>query len=166
MKNGKLSGLILTPLAVIIVVGAVAFVVEYLFMALLHESLVPMLPFKLSNNAWDVIDAITLTAVLSPALYLLVFRKLRESAERFRKTLATAPNAIVIVDEQTLITDWNLSAQKMFQYSREEALGQPMHQLIAPPRYRDDAARGFAHFEETGEGPLIGKTTEVAALRK
>ncbi|MDO8310491.1 MAG: PAS domain S-box protein, partial [Sideroxyarcus sp.] len=64
------------------------------------------------------------------------------------------------------IVDWNLAAQKMFGHSREEALGQPLHQLIAPPRYHADAARGFAHFEETGDGPLIGQTSEVAALRK
>ncbi|HEU0219556.1 MAG TPA: PAS domain S-box protein [Gallionella sp.] len=166
MKNGKLSGLIFTPLAIIIVVGVTAFVVEYLFMALLHESLIPMLPFKLSDNAWNFIDAAALTAILSPALYFLVFRKMQGDVERHRQINTAALNAIVIVDEQARITDWNPAAEKMFQYRREEAVGQPLHQLIAPPHYRNDADRGFARFEETGNGPLIGKVTEVAALRK
>jgi len=166
MKNWKLSGLTLTPLAAIIVVGIVALVVEYSFMALLHETLAPLLPFKLSDNAWDVIDAVTLTAAISPALYFLVFRKMRASEERFRQINASVQDAILVVNEQGLITEWNLAAQKMFQYSREEALGRQMHQLIAPPRYHTDAARGFGRFQEVGTGPLIGKTTELAALRK
>ena len=166
MKNGKLSGLMSTPLAIIIVVGAVVLVVEYLFMALLHEHLISLLPFKLSDNAWDVIDATTLTAVLSPVLYFLVFRNIQEREERFRQTLAIAPNAIVLVDGEGRITDWNSAAQKMFGYSKEEAMGQQMHQLLPPHRYRDDAQRGFARFEQTGEGPVVGKVTEISALRK
>jgi len=165
MKNGKLSGLRLTPLAVVIVVGMVVLGTELLFMLTLHELLIPLAPFELPDIAWDFIDAITLTAVVTPLFYFLVFRSM-ENEERFRQTLATAPNAIVIVDEQGRITDWNLAAQRMFGYSREEAVGQTMHQLIAPHRFHDDAVRGFAHFEESGSGPLIGKTTEVAALRK
>ena len=74
--------------------------------------------------------------------------------------------AIVIVNEQGRLTDWNLAAQRMFQYSAEEAVGQQVHQLIAPPRYHADAARGFARFQETGGGPVIGKTIEISALRK
>jgi PAS domain S-box-containing protein len=156
----------LTPLAIIVVVGIVALIVEYLFMALLHGTLVPLLPFKLSDNAWNLIDAVTLTAALSPALYFLVFRKMQESEERFRQINASVHDAILVVNEQCLITEWNLAAQKMFQYSREEVLGRPMHQLLAAPRYHADAARGFARFQEIGTGPLIGKTTEVAGVRK
>jgi len=164
MKNHKLSGLTLTPLAIIIAVAAVVLGVELLFMVLLHEILTPM--FKLPGIIWGLIDAVMLAAAVAPLLYFLVFRRIQESEEHFRQINAAALDAIVIVNEQTLITGWNPAAQKMFQYSPEEALGQQMHQLIAPPRYHEDAARGFARFEETGGGPLIGKTTEIAARRK
>ncbi|MBI5625760.1 MAG: PAS domain S-box protein [Nitrosomonadales bacterium] len=160
----KLLAFLNTPLGVVIVVGMVALIVELLFMTLLHGFL--EVRFKLSDTAWNVIDAITLTVTISPALYFLVFRKIHESEQRFRQTLATAPNAIVIVGGEGRITDWNLAAQRMFGYSEEEAVGQLMHQLLPPHRYRDDAERGFAHFQETGKGPVIGKVTEIAALRK
>ncbi|MDO8263507.1 MAG: PAS domain S-box protein, partial [Gallionella sp.] len=163
MKNWRLSVLLSNPLAIIIAVAAVVFSVELLFMAL-HGLLVPM--FELSNLTWGVIDAVTLSAAVAPLLYFLVFRKIQESEERFRQINATAQDAIIVVDEQARITDWNLAAQKMFQYSPEEALGQQLHQLIAPPRFHADAARGFARFQETGAGPLIGKTTELLAMRK
>ena len=151
------------PLAIIIAVAAVVFSVELLFMVL-HVLLVPL--FELSALTWGVIDAVTLSAAVAPLLYFLVFRKIQASEERLRQINATAQDAIIVADEQARISDWNLAAQKMFGYSREEALGQPLHQLIAPPRYRNDAQRGFAHFKEAGDGPLIGKTSEVAALRK
>ena len=164
MKNHKSSGLTLTPLAIIIAVAAVVLGVELLFIALLHEFLIPM--FNLSGLTWGFIDAVTLAAAVAPLLYFLVFHKIQEDRERLQQIEASVQDAIIIVDEQTLVTDWNPAAQKMFQYSREEAVGQPMHQLIAPPRYHKDAARGFARFEETGTGPLIGKTTEIMARRK
>src|SRR3989338_10873492 len=166
MKNRKLSGLMLTPLAVVIVVGMVVLGTELLFMLTLHELLIPLAPFELPDIAWDFIDAITLTAVVTPLFYFLVFRKTHDSEERFRQLYTLAPNAVVIVNQQGRITDWNPAAQQMFGYSEEEAVGQLMHQLIAPHRFRDDAERGFARFEESGSVPLLGKTTEIASLRK
>ena len=159
----KLLAFLNTPLGVMLAVSLLIAAFELLIMWAIPYVLIPM---NIQNVHWEIIDAALLTILVAPALYFLVFRKMHESEERFRQTLATAPNAIVIVNEQGRITDWNLAAQKMFQYSREEAVGQTMHELIAPPRYHADAARGFAHFEESGSGPLIGKTTEVAALRK
>ena len=41
-----------------------------------------------------------------------------------------------------------------------------MHDLLAPERFYDDFRKGFSHFKETGEGPVIGKTIELVALRK
>ncbi|MDO8273021.1 MAG: PAS domain S-box protein [Gammaproteobacteria bacterium] len=164
MKSHKSSGLTLTLLTIIFAVAAVVFGAELLFMMLLHKLLMPM--FELPGLAWGVIDAVTMATTVAPLLYFLVFRKIHESEERFRQINTAAQDAIVIVNEQALITDWNPAAQKIFQYSREEALGQKMHRLIAPPRYHEDAARGFARFEETGGGPLIGKTSEVVARRK
>ena len=167
MKNWKLAALLNTPWGVVIVVGLLILVVEFLIMLVivsLHN--VILTDEVMEEIIAGIVDPILLTLIVSPALYFLVFRKMHESEERFRQINAAAINAIVIVNEQGRITDWNPAAQRMFGYSGEEAVGQQMHQLIAPPRYRADAEHGFAHFEESGEGPLLGKTTEIAALRK
>jgi len=164
MKNWKSSGLTFTPLAIIIVVAATVLGTELLFMAILYEFLMPMV--KLSDLTWNVIDAATLAAVVAPLVYFLVCKRIQESEERLRQITAAAQDAIIVVNEQARITEWNLAAQKMFQYSSEEALGQLLHQLIAPPRFHADTERGFARFQENGEGPLIDKTIEIAALRK
>ncbi|MDD4964601.1 MAG: PAS domain-containing sensor histidine kinase [Gallionella sp.] len=75
-------------------------------------------------------------------------------------------DAIVVMDEQGHVTEWNPAAQKMFQYRSEEVLGQPLHHLLVPARYHEEAARGLARFYESGEGAVIDKLTEMIARRK
>lgn len=164
MKNWNLSRILNTPLGVVITLAAAIFCVELLFMVLLHISFRPI--FGLSGVTWNIIDAISLTIIIAPLLYWLVFRKIKESEDYLRQINAAAQDAIVVIDEQGLVADWNLAAQKMFQYSREEALGQQLHRLIVTPRFRNDVVYGFARFQMNGEGPLIGKVSEVTAIRK
>ena len=164
MKNWKSSELIHTPLAIIIVVAVAVLCTELLFMTLLDEFLTNL--FKLSDTTWNVIDATTVATVVVPLLYYLVFKKIQESEEHLRQINTAAQDAIIVINEQGRVTEWNLAAQKMFQYSSEEALGQQIHQLIVPPRFHNDVARGFAHFQESGEGSMIGKVTEISGLSK
>jgi len=164
MKNWNLPKILNTPLGIVIAVAASIFGVELLFMALLDIFF--MRTFKLPDVAWYVIDAISLTIIVTTLLYLLVFRKIKESEDYLRQINAAAQDAIVVINGQCQVADWNLAAQKMFQYSREEALGQQLHQLIAPPRTRTDVHHGFARFQMNGKGPLIGKVSEVIAIRR
>jgi PAS domain S-box-containing protein len=93
-------------------------------------------------------------------------RALRESEEKFHSITASAQDAILMLDDEGKIAYWNAAAEKILGYSEQEALGQPMHPLLAPERFRAAYLKGFGHFRETGEGPVIGKTLELAALRK
>lgn len=160
----KLPIVLDTPARVVMALGLIVLVVEFFIMVIIHVA--AELTLNVPHAYLDVLDPILLTAIVAPALYFLVFRKLHESEERFRQINASVLDAIIVINEQCLITEWNLAAQQMFQYKREEAVGRQLHQLLAPPRYHADAARGFSRFQETGTGPLIGKTTELTAVRK
>lgn len=91
---------------------------------------------------------------------------LRESEEKFRSITTTAQDAILIMDDEGKITYWNHAAETLFGYSEEEATGQILHALIAPERFRAAHDSAFRRFKETGEGPAVGKTLELTALRK
>jgi two-component system, cell cycle sensor histidine kinase and response regulator CckA len=57
----------------------------------------------------------------------------RQIAEaRFAGVLATAAEAIIAVDEQQRIVLFNPSAERMFGYRADEALGQPLDMLLPP----------------------------------
>ena len=92
---------------------------------------------------------------------------LPDSEERFRVIMENIRDAFVVISsEDERIVLWNPAAAAMFGYSQEEAIGQPVHQLIIPPRFHEAAHAGLAHFAHTGEGAAIGKTSELVALRR
>lgn len=170
MKNLKLLALLNTPLGVLIVVSAVVLGVEFVLMTWLLDVMIPMLPFKLPHTARDLIDAVMLSIIISPVLYFLMFRKMQVDQQRLQQINqqinASTQDAIIVIDEQGRIIEWNLAAQKMCQYSRDEALGQQMQQFIAPSCRYAEIMRRFAIFMKTGEGPMIDKIVETPIFRK
>jgi len=93
-------------------------------------------------------------------------RALMEIAAQHRIALDTALDAIIMIDNDGKIMVWNQGAEKIFGYSAGEALGEDVHVLITPPRYRQASAKAFKHFKTTGDGAVIGGTREIAGLRK
>jgi len=91
---------------------------------------------------------------------------LRENEEKFHALAESAQNAIVMLDAEGLILFWNGAAERLFGYTKAEAIGGRFHSLVVPERFREASATGLEQFRQTGAGPMIGKVTELAALRK
>lgn len=91
---------------------------------------------------------------------------LQESEERFRNMAESAQDGIVILDEAGQITYWNGAAECMFGYSREEAIGRDLHQLLAPARFHAAIREGWAGFRRSGHGKVVDTTFETEALHK
>lgn len=91
---------------------------------------------------------------------------LRESEEKFRSISASAQDAIIMLDENGAITFWNRAAETIFGYPADEAIGKDMHALCAPERFHDAYRDASVGFKETGQGAAVGKTLELAAIRK
>ncbi len=91
---------------------------------------------------------------------------LRESEQLARGIIDTALDAFIQMEENGSISDWNPQAEKMFGWSRSEALGKQLGELIIPETYRDAHRAGVAHFLRTGEGPVLGRRFEIEARRR
>lgn len=91
---------------------------------------------------------------------------LREREEMLDKIATSAQDAILMLDSDGNIALWNAAAEKIFGYSSKEALGKNLHLLLAPARFHDAHRAAFGRFTATGEGAVVGKTLELAALRK
>lgn len=89
-----------------------------------------------------------------------------ESEKRTRLIIESSLDAIVIMDAYGIITDWNQRAEKMFGWSVDEAIGQPLAQLIIPQRYHGAHREGMQTFLRTGEGPVLNRQTEQLAIRR
>ena len=93
-------------------------------------------------------------------------RALRESEERARAVLNSALSAVVVIDSEGRITEWNAQAEQMFDLTRLEALGQKLSETIIPPRYREAHRHGLERYLATGEGPVMNRLVELCALRR
>lgn len=91
---------------------------------------------------------------------------LRRSQEQFQSIVKVAQDAIVMIDPQGHISLWNDSAERVLGYSAEEAIGQHLHELLAPARFHEASEKGFAEFQRSGVGAAVGKTLELPALHK
>jgi PAS domain S-box-containing protein len=89
-----------------------------------------------------------------------------ESQEKTRVILDTAYDPFIAMDAGGRITEWNVQAVAVFGWQREEALGRRLSETIIPSRYREAHERGLQHFHATGEGPLLNRRIEIAALHR
>lgn len=89
----------------------------------------------------------------------------RASEIRKGAIVENALDAMVSIDHQGRVIEFNAAAEKMFGYNRKEVLGQEMAELIVPPSLRQRHYEGLAHYLVTGEGALIGRRVEMTAMR-
>ncbi|HWY21890.1 MAG TPA: PAS domain S-box protein [Candidatus Acidoferrum sp.] len=96
----------------------------------------------------------------------VLYRRLRESREHVQQILTASHDAFIGIDERGTITDWNPQAEVLFGYSSAEAVGQPLHATIIPPRHRDSHVYGLKRFLKTGKAVLLNRRLELAALHQ
>ena len=89
----------------------------------------------------------------------------RMAERRFRDLLESAPDAMVIVNEEGRILLANKQTERIFGYEREELLGEPLG-LLLPEAFRDRHAERVRHFFANPEARPMGTGLELYALRK
>jgi len=92
-------------------------------------------------------------------------RALRESEARKAAVMETALDAILTIDHEGKVVEFNPAAERMFGYRRDDVLGRDMAELIIPPRYRGAHHLGLTHYLATGEGPILDRRIEIEAVR-
>ena len=70
------------------------------------------------------------------------------------------------MDASGRVQEFNPASERVFGFTRSEAVGKDLAELIIPPRLRERHRQGLTHYLETGEAPLIGKLIEIEALRR
>ncbi len=90
----------------------------------------------------------------------------RKNAEqKFRGLLEAAPEAMIIVDGASLIQLVNAQTLRIFGYTRDELIGQPLERLI-PERLRHQHAGLGADYIAAPTPRIMGEGKELFALRR
>jgi PAS domain S-box-containing protein len=84
---------------------------------------------------------------------------------QYAAILEDNPDALISLDAAGRITEWNLTAEDVFGYTRALALGRMAVGFILPPVAREPRLAELAHNLLTGKGRWIGRRTELTALR-
>lgn len=92
-------------------------------------------------------------------------RALAEAKARERSLVDMAPVAVVMMGADGIVSEWSAGAERLFGYSREQAIGRKMHHLIVPPHLRAAHMAGLRRHVETGEEHILGKRVTVSAQR-
>ncbi len=91
---------------------------------------------------------------------------LAASEHRSRLIIETTRDAVITIDSGSLVTGWNTRAEETFGWSKVEAVGRDLAELIIPPELREAHRAGLLHFLETGKGPLLSRRVEIEGLHK
>ncbi|MBI1268567.1 MAG: PAS domain S-box protein [Cryomorphaceae bacterium] len=78
----------------------------------------------------------------------------------------TALDAVVTANGQSIVIEWNRQAEIIFGYSKDEAIGKTLSELIIPQRHSSAHHEGVKHYHATRKGPALNQQIEIQAVRK
>ncbi|MEA2364026.1 MAG: hypothetical protein QOD71_3171 [Thermoleophilaceae bacterium] len=89
----------------------------------------------------------------------------RQSEARKTAVFASSLDAIISIDHEGLIVEFNRAAEQMFGRTAEEAVGSELAELVVPPSLREQHRASLRHFVATGEGTVLGRRVELSGMR-
>jgi two-component system, LuxR family, sensor kinase FixL len=139
---------------------------------------------KLAPEDFDLVLDLRSPGAVSPELHCVIQGKVlsgqasRAMAEVLRNLanllrdqeihkgiLDSATDAIVTIDEDHVIVGYNRGAEKIFGYSREEALGQDL-KIIIPSPYKEQHRDFVRRYIATRSPHVMGKHVQLSAQRR
>lgn len=160
-----------SPVRILGILSASVFASGYVSMSILAQ-------FSLPPRTEALIGSALLALVLLPVFYWFLLRPLlhhidasrrtnadlEESITRSEKIVACAFDAIIVIDAQGLIRDFNPAAERIFGFSAAEITGRSVNQLMPEPFC--SAHDGYiAAYLSSGQPKIIGKGREVVGQR-
>lgn len=88
---------------------------------------------------------------------------LRDSERHVQAIFQNAPDAVVVVDIDGIITKWNPEAEKIFGWKEKEVRGRSLNKLIIPGRPGD---AGIKQFFAPGDALVNTGTIDLSAIKK
>lgn len=102
---------------------------------------------------------------------LQTIREIVNPPKRYNDALLTSilnstTNAIVTINKQSEVLEWNKAAEDLFGYSRHEAIGQKLTSLIFPTRYISRHRLGMKNYLKGSQSNIVNKTIRITAKTK
>lgn len=89
-----------------------------------------------------------------------------EREENIRQLIQNAPDAVIVINEQSNILLWNPKAEEIFGWKADQVIGKALSDTIIPVQYRAAHFEGMKRLLSTGEARVLNKTIEITALNE
>ena len=93
-------------------------------------------------------------------------REIEERENRISTIFEAAPDAIISLDYDGHIINWNMKAEKIFGWTKSEIAGRTITQTIIPGYDHEMLIKEYKEFVKTGESNMLYKSIEMGAIRK
>ncbi|MBP1156642.1 MULTISPECIES: PAS domain S-box protein [unclassified Paenibacillus] len=85
---------------------------------------------------------------------------------RYRSMADNALDAVIVMNSEGMIIEWNPQAEVQFGWTEEEVIGHSLAELIIPHAFREKHQRGLQRFIESGVHHILNKRIELTALHR
>ncbi len=130
-------------------------------------------PIKIRNRIFLLYSFCLLIIAVSSLLVARMGAKrksaeetIREREEQLRAINSAAANAIIVIDNNKRVLHWNPAAERLFQYSAEEAMDKPITAIISPPKHQSTFTKISKRFNLPDKDSAGSKTIELFGYRK
>ena len=97
----------------------------------------------------------------------LYTKKVEEDERQIQAIFEGAPDPVILIDSENKIIRWNLRAEAVFGWTKNEVLGKFLYDFIIPSQHKEAQIKGMEHFMLTGDGPFLNqKPYKIEALNK
>lgn len=111
-----------------------------------------------------------LSSVISLKSENLILKKneeeFRSSEEEMSSIFQHAIDAVIVVDSDGLLQQWNPKAEIIFGWTADEIKGKPFPDVILPKRFHAEHRKIIQAYEQSSEENFSNTVVEVSALRK
>ncbi len=168
MKRKFLIWMGLTAATVFILAVSWEFLLEGWLQVEVHESVSEKWEFVYTSLAFVFLALIPSSILAFKSFNQLAHeeKKSTDSRKFIESILHNARDAIITMDSEGKVILWNDSAESVFGWKKNEAVGEKVADLIIPPQDRDAHVRGIRNFIVTGKGKVINQKVELTACHK
>ncbi|HSK90918.1 MAG TPA: ATP-binding protein [Euzebyales bacterium] len=85
---------------------------------------------------------------------------------RSHARIRAAIDAVITIDTDGLVVEWNPAAERIFGWPAAEAIGRDMAELIVPPHLRAAHRAGLARYLSTGHGAVLDTRLDLPACHR
>jgi PAS domain S-box-containing protein len=117
------------------------------------------MPINPSNSSVQTADS-------SVSELIETIRQLKAREKQLLGLLGSAANSVMGMDTEGIVTEWNPGAERILGWSKPEAMGRRMSELIIPEQLREAHESGMRRYVETGQAHVLNRIVPMEARHK